>query len=92
MPAETNVRPALRSPLKQPAFLRDMLLTLAAAVLTGLSGGLLLILLVFGFASAQAAEAVPASGQLTLYALDGRPLQQAPLLKTEVLARVLEKA
>jgi Ca-activated chloride channel family protein len=61
-----------------------MLLTLAAAALTGLSGGLLLILLVFGFTSVQAAEPVPGSGQLTLYALDGRPLQQAPLLKTEV--------
>jgi Ca-activated chloride channel family protein len=61
-----------------------MLLTLAAAVLTGLSGGLLLILVVFGFTSAQAAEPAPGSGQLTLYALDGRPLQQAPLLKTEV--------
>lgn len=83
MSADTNIRPGLRQPLKQPGFLRDMLLTLAAALLTGVSGGLLLILLVFGFSSVQAAES-PSHGQLTLYALDGRSLQQAPLLKTEV--------
>ncbi len=84
MAAETPTRPGLWSPLKHPGFLRDMLLTLAAAVLTGIAGGLLLILLVFGFGSVQAAEATPGSGQLTLYSLDGRALQPAPLLKTEV--------
>lgn len=75
-------------PLGQPGFLRDMLLTLAAALLTGVSGGLLLILLVFGWGSAQAAEPQPAGGSLTLYALDGRPLQQAPLLETAVQMEV----
>ena len=70
--------------LKQAGFLRDMLLTLAAALFTGLSGGLLLILLVFGWGSLQAAEPEPEGGSLTLFSLDGRPLQPAPLLKTEV--------
>jgi predicted lipid-binding transport protein (Tim44 family) len=51
MPADTQIKPGLRSPLKQPGFVGEMLLTLAAAVLTGLSGGLLLILLVFGITS-----------------------------------------
>ena len=70
--------------LKQAGFLRDLLLTLAAALFTGLAGGLLLILLVFGWGTLQAAEAEPAGGELTLYSLDGRALQSAPLLKTEV--------
>jgi Ca-activated chloride channel family protein len=70
--------------LKQAGFLRDMLLTLAAALFTGLSGGLLLILLVFGWGTLQAAEPEPEGGKLTLYSLDGRPLQSAPLLKSEV--------
>jgi Ca-activated chloride channel family protein len=83
MSVDTNIRPNFWQPLKQPGFLREVLLTLAAAALTGLSGGLLLILLVFGFNSAQAAES-PTHGQLTLYATDGQPLLQAPLLKTEV--------
>jgi Ca-activated chloride channel family protein len=61
-----------------------MLLTLAAALLTGLSGGLLLILLVFAWGQAEAAEGPPGGGRLTLYALDGRPLREAPLLNTEV--------
>ncbi len=75
-------------PLKQPGFLRDLLLTLAAAILTGVSGGLLLILLVFGWGSAVADETPgepPAEGgRLTLYALDGQPLPPAPLLNTQV--------
>jgi Ca-activated chloride channel family protein len=84
MAAETDTKPALCQPLKQPGFLRDMLLTLLAALLTGISGGVLLILLVFGWGSVQGAEPEPSSGRLTLYALDGRPLQEAPLLDTEV--------
>lgn len=84
MSTNLNTRPVQWQLLKQAGFLRDMLLTLAAAVFTGLSGGLLLILLVFGWGSLQAAEPEPQGGRLTLYSLDGRPLQAAPLLKTEV--------
>ena len=83
MPAERH-RSNPRAPWRHPGFLRDMLLPLAAALMTGVSGGLLLILLVFGLGSAQAAEPPPGGGRLTLYSLDGQPLQQAPLLKTEV--------
>ena len=84
MSINPNTRPVQWQLLKQAGFLRDMLLTLAAALFTGLSGGLLLILLVFGWGSLQAAEPEPEGGRLTLYSLDGRPLQSAPLLKTEV--------
>ena len=84
MQTNSNTRPVYRRSLMQPGFLRDMLLTLVASVLTGLAGGLLLILLVFAINPAEAAETPPGSGRLTLYSLDGRPLRQAPLLKTEV--------
>ncbi|MCU7875406.1 MAG: hypothetical protein KZQ84_01155 [Candidatus Thiodiazotropha sp. (ex Lucinoma borealis)] len=39
---------------KDGVFVRDMLMTLFAAILTGISGSLLFILLVFGWGSAQA--------------------------------------
>ncbi|MCU7916661.1 MAG: hypothetical protein KZQ65_12440 [Candidatus Thiodiazotropha sp. (ex Gloverina cf. vestifex)] len=65
-----------------------MLLTLLSAVLTGLSASLLLILLVFGCTSVQAETASPTSGRLSLHALDGRLLQQAPLLDTQVSTHV----
>ncbi len=88
MSSRPNTEATAWQPLKQPGFLRDMLLTLAAAVLTGISGGLLLILLVFGWGVAAAGE-MPAQppaegGRLSLYALDGQPRAPAPLLKTEV--------
>ncbi|MEJ2395073.1 MAG: marine proteobacterial sortase target protein [Candidatus Thiodiazotropha sp.] len=91
MASDTPIKPAVWQPLGQPGFLREMLLTLMAALLTGLSGGLLLILLVFGINGAEAAESAdsaPTRGQLTLHTLDGRDLQQAPLLKTEVVMAV----
>ncbi|MCU7926514.1 MAG: marine proteobacterial sortase target protein [Candidatus Thiodiazotropha sp. (ex Dulcina madagascariensis)] len=69
---------------KNAAFLRDMLLTLLAALLTGLSGGLLLILLVFGWGSAQADTAEQRGVLLQLRSLDGRLVRQAPLLNTDV--------
>lgn len=75
-------------PLRQPGFLREVLLTLVSAVLTGLSASLLLILLVFGCTSAQADTEGPTRGMLTLQALDGRTLQQAPLLSTEVSIQI----
>jgi Ca-activated chloride channel homolog len=84
MASNTSIKATAWQPLKQPGFLRDMLLTLSAALLTGLSGGLLLILLVFGISGAEAAESAPTRGQLTLRTADGQVQQQAPLLQTEV--------
>jgi Ca-activated chloride channel family protein len=84
MASNPNTDVAQRQLLQQRGFLRDMLLTLAAALFTGISGSLLLVLLVFGWGSLQAAEARPEGGSLTLYSLDGHPLQRAPLLNTEV--------
>ncbi|MCU7811026.1 MAG: hypothetical protein KZQ77_07285, partial [Candidatus Thiodiazotropha sp. (ex Notomyrtea botanica)] len=85
--SQENVTAGVSS-LMKPVFLREMLLTLLSAVLTGLSASLLLILLVFGWTSAQAETASPTSGRLSLHALDGRLLQQAPLLDTQVSAHV----
>lgn len=76
------------TPFRSPGFLREIVLTLASAVLTGLSASLLLILLVFGWTSAQAADDAPTRGMLSLRALDGRELQQAPLLSTAVTMQV----
>jgi hypothetical protein len=42
-----------RNHLYSPAFIKDMLLTLVAALLTGLSAGVVLILLVFALGSVQ---------------------------------------
>lgn len=52
---EPGRRGAGRPDLKAPEFLRDILLSLLFAVVTGLVGGLLLILLVFGCVTAGAA-------------------------------------
>jgi hypothetical protein len=42
-----------RNHLCSPAFIKDMLLTLVAALLTGLSAGVVLILLVFAWGNVQ---------------------------------------
>ncbi|MFI0460361.1 MAG: VIT domain-containing protein, partial [Candidatus Thiodiazotropha endolucinida] len=65
-------------------FIRDLVLTLLAAVFTGLSGGLLLILLVFGWSEAAADGLHKAAAELQLRSLDGQLLQQAPMLKSDV--------
>ncbi|MET0001981.1 MAG: hypothetical protein ABW125_21515, partial [Candidatus Thiodiazotropha lotti] len=66
------------------AFIVDMLFTLLAAVMTGLSAGVLLILLVFGWSSAQADPAGETAAGLQLMSLDGRQIEMAPLLNTRV--------
>ncbi|MEW8028093.1 MAG: marine proteobacterial sortase target protein [Candidatus Thiodiazotropha sp.] len=65
-------------------FIRDLMLTLLAAVLTGLSGSILLILLVFGWGNAEADDLYQPAAELQLKSLDGQLLQQAPLLKSDV--------
>ncbi|MET0067949.1 MAG: marine proteobacterial sortase target protein [Candidatus Thiodiazotropha sp.] len=63
-------------------------MSLVAALMTGLAGGLMLILLVFGWGNAQAEPAEQPAAQLQLRSLDGRLIQQAPLLNTEVAAEM----
>ena len=76
-------RPETRLLLSQ-AFLKDLLLTLAAALWTGLAASTLFVLLVFlTHGEAQAAEDASGMGNLALYAMDGRQLADAPLLFTD---------
>jgi hypothetical protein len=75
-------------PFDRMVFLKEILLSLIAALLTGLAGGLLLILLVFGWGNVQAETAEQPDAQLQLCSLDGRLIRQAPLLNTEVAAQM----
>ncbi|MEJ2621599.1 MAG: VIT domain-containing protein [Candidatus Thiodiazotropha sp.] len=82
-----NTETELKEPLKvqfSRAFIVDMLVTLMAAIMTGLSGGLLLILLVFGWSSVQAEPAGEVAGGLQLQSLDGRHIEMAPMLNSRV--------
>ena len=84
---ETSVSPA-KAGFHSPGFIKEMLLTLCAALLTGLSGGLLLILLVFGWGNLQAEPLEKPDARLDLRSLDGRHIGRAPLLNTEVRIEV----
>ncbi len=53
-------------PFDRGVFLKEVVLSLIAALLTGLAGGLLLILLVFGWGNAQAETAERPDTQLPL--------------------------
>lgn len=77
----------LKAPFKihfSRAFVIDMLFTLLAAIMTGVSGGMLLILLVFGWSSVQADPTGESAAGLQLRSLDGRRIEMAPLLNTKV--------
>ncbi|MEW8467911.1 MAG: marine proteobacterial sortase target protein [Candidatus Thiodiazotropha sp.] len=63
---------------------RDLALTLLAAVFTGLTGSILLILLVFGWSSVEANSLREGSGYLRLRTLDGQLLQRVPLLQSDL--------
>ncbi|MES9946528.1 MAG: marine proteobacterial sortase target protein [Candidatus Thiodiazotropha sp.] len=65
-------------------FIRDLVLTLLAAVMTGVSGSILLILLVFGWSSVEADGFEQEGVELQLRSLDGQLLQSAPMLKSDV--------
>jgi hypothetical protein len=65
-------------------FVRDLVLTLLASVFTGVSGAVLLILLVFGWNSAQADSLPQALAAQQPRSLDGQSPQQAPMLKSDV--------
>jgi hypothetical protein len=75
-------------PFDRVEFLKEILLSLIAALLTGLAGGLLLILLVFGWGNVQAETVDQSDAQLQLRSLDGRLIRQASLLNTEVAAQM----
>jgi Ca-activated chloride channel family protein len=65
-------------------FIRDLALTLLAAVFTGFAGSILLILLIFGWGHATADELHQAPVELQLRSLDGQLQQQAPVLKSDI--------
>lgn len=65
-------------------FIRDLVLTLLAAVMTGVSGSILLILLVFGWSSVEADGLEQEGVELQLRSLDGQLLQSAPMLKSDI--------
>jgi Ca-activated chloride channel family protein len=65
-------------------FFRDLLLTLLAAVMTGVSSGILLILLIFGWGVAEADSVHEEGVKLQLRSLDGRLMQPAPLLTSDI--------
>jgi hypothetical protein len=69
--------------INNPAFVKDMLLTLFAAVMTGVSGGILLILLVFSCGSVEAETLQNSAAQLQLEGLVGRRIEAAPRRYTE---------
>ncbi len=75
-------------PFKRVDFLKEVILSLLAAVMTGLAGGVLLILLVFGWGNAQAEVSEQPGAELQLRSLDGRLIGQAPLLNTDVSAEM----
>jgi hypothetical protein len=60
--------------------MRDLVLTLLAAVFTGLSGSMLLILLLFGWGVATADDLNQAPVEVQLRSLDGQLEQQTPVL------------
>ncbi|MCG7895040.1 MAG: marine proteobacterial sortase target protein [Candidatus Thiodiazotropha taylori] len=80
---ETDLKTPLRAQFSR-AFIIDMLFTLLAAVMTGLSGGVLLILMVFGWSSAQAVPTGETAAGLQLRSLNGHRIEMAPLLNTRV--------
>jgi Ca-activated chloride channel family protein len=65
-------------------FVYDLVMTLLAAVFTGISGSILLILLVFGWNQAAADNLRQPRAELQLRTLDGQYQSQAPLLQSDV--------
>ncbi|MET0026753.1 MAG: marine proteobacterial sortase target protein [Candidatus Thiodiazotropha sp.] len=84
-PSSQTVQPL---PFNRLAFIREVMLSLLAALMTGLAGGLLLILLVFSWGNAQAGTSEQPIAELQLKSLDGRLLGPAPLLNTDVSAEM----
>jgi hypothetical protein len=65
-------------------FVRDLVLTLLAAVFTGFAGSILLILLVFGWGHAVADSRYPFPVDLQQRLLDSQQLGRVPMLKGDV--------
>jgi hypothetical protein len=81
----TPLREGMGSRFNSRLFFRDLVLTLLAAVFTGLSGSMLLILLVFSWGVATADGLDQPSVELRLRSLDGQQLQQAPGIRAGVV-------
>ncbi|WP_177418075.1 marine proteobacterial sortase target protein [endosymbiont of Lamellibrachia barhami] len=85
MQAGDNVDGPVRIDLRNREFVKDMLLTLIAAIGAGLAGSVFFILLVLSTSgSALAAAEEVTRGTLNLYSLDGRRIDDAPNLSTDV--------
>ncbi len=70
--------------LNDKLFLRDLVLTLLAAILTGVSSGILLILLIFSWGAVEAGTVHEEAAELQLRSLDGQLMEQAPLLTSDI--------
>ncbi|RDH87486.1 MAG: marine proteobacterial sortase target protein [endosymbiont of Escarpia spicata] len=85
MQAGDNVDVPVRINLRNREFVKDMLLTLVAAIGAGLAGSVFFVLLVLSTSgSALAAADEVMRGTLNLYSLDGRRIDDAPNLSTDV--------
>nr|MDJ0807767.1 marine proteobacterial sortase target protein [Gammaproteobacteria bacterium] len=74
---------------KNQGFYKDLLVTLAAALWTGFTSSVLFVLLVFiSNGEARADEDQQGSGGLALYTLDGRRVEDAPRVLTNVQIEV----
>ena len=85
---ESESLTSIRHGLQSQEVIKDLLLTLAAALWTGVAASMLFILLVFVTSTeVLASEDGPGRGNLslyTLYTLDGRWVDDAPLVSTDV--------
>jgi hypothetical protein len=81
---DTPIRKKGGVSLSNSYFVRDLVLTLLAAVFTGITSSILLILLVFGWNSAAADGLYQPRPELQLRVLDGRQLGQALMLKSDI--------
>ncbi len=82
---ESESLTSTRHGLQSQEVIRDLLLTLAAALWTGMAASMLFILLVFVTSTeVLASEDGPGRGNLSLYTLDGRWVDDAPLVSTDV--------
>ncbi|MBL3599697.1 MAG: marine proteobacterial sortase target protein [gamma proteobacterium endosymbiont of Lamellibrachia anaximandri] len=85
MQAGDHVDGPVRIDLRNRQFVKDMLLTLVAAIGAGLAGSVFFILLVLSTSSSALAAADEVTrGTLNLYSLDGRRIDDAPNLSTAV--------
>ncbi len=89
MQAGDDVDGPVRIDLRNREFVKDMLLTLVAAIGAGLAGSVFFVLLVLSTSGSVLAAADEVTrGTLNLYSLDGRRIDDAPNLSTDVEMRI----